>query len=270
MTTTSRLDLKGTGLRHTRHEPQTYSATGERPPALLLHPWFGCSEMWQPLAVRLDVPSYAVDWYSLADTAGRDAWAPWASPAGLARAALALLDEQCLKSVDVIGNSVGGIVSQLLAAEHPTRVRRLVLIGTGASLVGRPTAFGELVSRWIERPAERVALAGRLVDALVAVPFPAEDRERYVAAVLAADPDFIAAVLRAARGTDLRSRLASITAPTLIIRGEQDTARTRDHVAELVAGLPDARAVEMAGLGHSPMVENPDAVAALVSAHLRA
>lgn len=268
MTTTTRPDPGSTGLRHSRHEP-TYSAAEGRPPALLLHPWFGCREMWQPLAERLDVSSYAVDWYSLADVDTPDAWAPWASPAGLARAAVALLDELGLESVDVIGNSVGGIVAQLLAAEHPTRVRRLVLIGTGASLGGRPTAFGALVGRWIEHAEERVELAGRLVDALVAVPFTAEDRERYVAAVLAADPDFVAAVLSAARGTDLRRRLASITARTLVIRGEHDTARTRDHVTELVAGLPDARAVEMAGLGHSPMVEDPDAVAALVLSHLR-
>jgi 3-oxoadipate enol-lactonase len=265
--TTQRLDLGNTALRYSVQQPP--SAAAEEPPALLLHPWFGCSEMWQPLAQRFDAPSYAVDWYSLAATGSPDAWKPWASPAGLARAAVALLDDLGLESVDVIGNSVGGIVAQLIAAEHPTRVRRLVLIGTGASLGGRTTAFGALVGQWIEQPRQRAELAGRLVDALVAVPFSAQDRRRFVTAVLTADPDFIAAVIGAARGADLRSRLASITAPTLVIRGEHDTARTRDHVSELLAGIPDARAVEMAGLGHSPMVEDPDAVAALVLSHLR-
>ena len=63
--------------------------------------------------------------------------------------------------------------------------------------------------------------------------------------------------------------LPTIEAPTLVIRGERDTARTRDHVTELVAGLRDARAVELAGLGHSPMIEDPDLVASLVGSHLR-
>lgn len=266
--TTRRLDLGATGLRYSLHEPTGFPANG-RPPALLLHPWFGCRQMWEPLADRLDVPSYAVDWYSLADADGPAVWTPWASPAGLARAAIALLDEQGLDSVDVVGNSVGGIVAQLMAAEQPTRVRRLVLIGTGAALGGPQTAFGALVGRWIEHPEERPDLAGPLVDGLVAKSFSEEARERYVAAVLAADPDYVATVLVAARGTDLRPRLGSIAAPTLVIRGEHDTARTRHHVAELVAGILDARAVEMGGLGHSPMVEDPDAVAALVLAHLR-
>lgn len=269
MTTIRQVDLGNAGLRYSEHLVTTSSAATPAP-VLLLHPWFGCRLMWQPLADRLDASSYAVDWYSLADVGVPESWAPWASPSGLARAALAVLDERGVTQADVVGNSVGGIVAQLLAADHPDRVRRLVLIGTGAALGGPPTAFGAMVSRWIERPDARPTLVGQLVDALVAVPHPKDARERYVDAVLAADPDFLAAVLSASRGTDLRPRLRDITAPTLVIRGEHDTARTREHVAELVAGIADAHAVELPGLGHSPMVEDPHAVAALVLAHLRA
>jgi 3-oxoadipate enol-lactonase len=265
---TGGIDLGAVGLRYAQHRSPAHAGAG-RPPALLLHPWFGCGAMWEPLALRLDVTSYAVDWYSLAEAGDRATWTPWASPDGLARAAVALLDEQRLDRVDVIGNSVGGIVAQILAADHPGRVRRLVLIGTGAALGGPPTAFGALVGRWIEHPAERAGLAVRLVDALVAQPLAAADRDRYVAAVLAADPEFVAAVLRTARDTDLRPRLGAITAPTLVMRGEHDTARTRRHVAELVAGIADARSVELPGCGHSPMVEEPDLVASLVLSHLR-
>jgi 3-oxoadipate enol-lactonase len=268
MTATRRLALGHSSFAYSFHRGTTPAGGRDRPPALLLHPWFGCREMWRPLAARLDTASYAVDWYSLAESTEPAHWASLASPTGLARAAIALLDDLGLRSVDVIGNSVGGIVAQLLAAEHPARVRRLVLIGTGASLGGRTTDFSALVGRWIEHPEDRTLLAARLVDALVERALPEPDRERFVAQVLAADPEFIAAVLVAARGTDLRPRLGSIVAPTLVIRGEHDSARTPDHVAELVAGIPDARSAELAGLGHSPMVEDPDAVAALILAHL--
>lgn len=239
-----------------------------RPPTLLLHPWFGCPQMWNPLAGRLDVPSYAADWYSLG-AGGSAAWRRWASPAGLARAAIALLDDRRLEYVDVIGNSVGGIVAQILAAAYPERVRRLILIGTGAYLGDVPTEFGQLVSRWIAAPEQRSTLVAHLVDALIARPHQEHDRDEYIAAVNAANPDYLAHVLQQARQTDLRPRLGAIAAPTLVIRGEHDSARTPAHTADLVAGIPRAEAVEMAGCGHSPMVEDPDAVAMLVLDHLR-
>jgi 3-oxoadipate enol-lactonase len=233
-------------------------------PVLLLHPWFGCRAFWDPVVPLLDAPSYAVDWYSL----GRGDWSAWASPDGLARAAIELLDHHQLDRVDVVGNSVGGIVAQLLAIRHPTRVRRLVLVGTGASLHGRPTRFGELVSSWVDGRGDRTTLAAEVVDALVSSPLREPERSDYVRAVLDADPDFLSAVLRAARGIDLRPELPAIGAPTLVIRGEHDSARTQEHVTELLAGIPGAKAVEMAGCGHSPMIERPADFAALVRSHL--
>lgn len=255
---TRTVELGDTSLRYTAHPGS------DGTPMLLLHPWFGCRAFWDPVTARTAVPAYAPDWYSL----GEGDWSAWGSPHGLARATVALLDQEGVERVDVVGNSVGGIVAQVLAAHHPERVRRLVLVGTGASLSARPTAFGALVSAWISEPSSRSRLATELVSALVAHPMAAADRDVYVSAVLAADPDFISAVLGAARQLDLRPALAGISAPTLVIRGEHDTARTRDHVAELVTGIADCRAVEMTGCGHSPMLEDPDEFADLLSAHL--
>jgi pimeloyl-ACP methyl ester carboxylesterase len=247
-----------TRLAYTDHSAGAASA----PPVLLLHPWFGCRQMWQPLVDRIDRRSLAVDWYSLAPTPGT------ATPHGLAAAALALLDAEGLDEVDVVGNSVGGVVAQLLAIEHPERVRRLVLVGTGASLGGRPTEFGALVSRWIDEPERRAELSDLLVGALVARPLPEAEHAAYAACVRGADPALVEGVLTSARRLDLRRHLDRIVAPTLVIRGEHDTARTPAHVAELLAGIPDAGAVEMAGCGHSPMVEEPDDFARLVRRHL--
>jgi pimeloyl-ACP methyl ester carboxylesterase len=259
---TRSLPLDGTALRYSEHVPDDLRE--DAVPVLLLHPWFGCRAFWDPVAPLLGAPSWAVDWYSLGD----GAWAPWASPEGLAEAAVTLLDELGQERVDVVGNSVGGIVAQLLAARHPARVRRLVLVGTGASLGGRPTAFGELVSAWVGGTGDRATLAGRLVDALVAKPVDDAARTTYLRAVRDADPDFVSAMLGAARGLDLRPELPAISAPTLVVRGEHDSARTPEHVAELLAGIPDATAVEMPGCGHSPMIEQPAAFAALIRAHL--
>lgn len=264
MPATHDLALDDTVLRYSITQPT--EPDSDATPLLLLHPWFGCRQFWDPVASRFGATAYAPDWYSLG---ARGDWSPWASPAGLATAALALMDEHHLDQVDLVGNSVGGIVAQVIAARHPSRVRRLVLVGTGASLGGRPTEFGRLVSTWIDGTGDRESLAPQFVDALVAQPLPASDRDSYIRAVLEADPSFVSAVLIAARGLDLRPELSAITAPTLVIRGEHDTARTPAHVAELLAGIPHSRAVEMSGCGHSPMIELPDHFADLVLAHLR-
>lgn len=243
-----------------------YERTGDptAPPVLLLHPWFGCHQMWHPFGDRTDRTTLAVDWYSLS----RSHWSPWAAPEPMAEAAIAALDAGGHQRADVVGNSVGGIVAQVLAARHQHRVRRLVLVGTGASLGGPPTAFGALVGAWLEEPARRHELTVQLVQSLVARPLDPDQLSAYVAAVEEADPAFVGAVLGSARDLDLRPLLPGIAAPTLVIRGEHDTARTRDHVRQLLDGIPDSTAVEMAECGHSPMIEDPDRFAGLVAAHL--
>ncbi|MFC7657302.1 alpha/beta fold hydrolase [Pseudonocardia benzenivorans] len=71
-------------------------------------------------------------------------------------------------------------------------------------------------------------------------------------------------MLRGVLAGDVVDRLPEISVPTLVVRGTEDAARTEEHVATLVAGIPDCRAVEIAEAGHSPMVDTPREFAAAV------
>ena len=73
--------------------------------------------------------------------------------------------------------------------------------------------------------------------------------------------DPVAVILAAGQSKRMRSELPKVAAPTLIIRGELDAARTRAHVEELLAGIPLSTALELAGAGHSPQVDSPHAFA---------
>ena len=255
------------------HTSLSYQVSGSDPtavPTVFLHPWFGCWQFWtttmQALAPRR---CYAVDLYS--PSTGQD-WTAVAGPTGLAEAVLAMLDAEGLDQVDLVGNSVGGIVAQVIASTAPQRVRRLILVGTGASTAGTLPGFAAAVDRWtvgIRNGAEASRAAVEdTVGMLLSAPPPQRDWETYVQAVLRTDPAYLAAVLGAARALDLTSRLQAIAAPTLIVRGSADCARTADHVAVLESGIPHSRSVEMPGAGHSPMVDHPAEFIRLVTGHL--
>jgi 3-oxoadipate enol-lactonase len=214
-------------------------------PVLLLHPWFGCARFWEPALPALDGARWlAADLYSPA----RGDWAGVAAPGPLAEAVADLLDGPA----DVVGCSMGGILAMLLAAGRPELVRRLVVVGTGATSVGLHSAFAE----WLAAPgpAGLEPLTRGLV-ASRAARHPLVDA--CVAELAAVDPAYVAAVPRATLGLDLRPRLARIAAPALVVRGELDAIRTAAHVRELAAGIPGARAVELPGAGHAPMVDSP-------------
>jgi pimeloyl-ACP methyl ester carboxylesterase len=255
--------VPGTSLRYYR----TAEFGGGAPPLILLHPWFGSWAFWlPPLAAFGTRTCYLPDLYSAAPVP-----AP-VGPVELAAAVARLIDHERMHCVDVVGNSVGGIVAQLLANELQDRIGRLVLVGTGARTAGTLPGFKRHVDDWVaadrsDRTRSRAAV-GVVVDSLAARALPAQIRAATVDAVCAAPPGYVGGMLARARELDLRSRLPLIPAPTLVIRGSADCARTHEHVRELLNGLPDGRAVEMAGTGHSPMLDDPAGFAALVVDHL--
>jgi 3-oxoadipate enol-lactonase len=158
-----------------------------------------------------------------------------------------------------------------VASTAPDRVRRLVLVGTGASTAGALPGFAAVVDRWIETARDGREPSRAAVEDTVGMLFTTRPDhtawETYVQAVCGADPAYLAAVLCAARRLDLSPHLAAITAPTLVLRGSADRARSAAHSAALAAGIRTARSIEMPGAGHSPMVDRPDEFARLVSTH---
>lgn len=68
--------------------------------------------------------------------------------------------------------------------------------------------------------------------------------------------------MRTADGTVPRlADAAQITAPTLLIRGDQDTAATADQMQRYLEQLPNARLLTLRGVGHCAQLEMPDRIA---------
>src|SRR5688500_18666216 len=92
--------------------------------------------MWNPLVGHL--PGRRLLMFDFPGTGGSTlSWLPptMAHNAWLVRRLLLSFD---VSHVDVLGYSWGGFLAQQLAAQHPRRVRRLVLAGTSVGVGGLP------------------------------------------------------------------------------------------------------------------------------------
>jgi pimeloyl-ACP methyl ester carboxylesterase len=180
--------------------------------------------------------------------------------------ALQVLDERGVERAHVVGVSLGGMVAQLLAIEHPGRVDRLALLATGSGF-GHP----------VPMPASLFALyaevAGLDADAATRrfVENAVTDRGEVVEQLLRRrrehpiDPSFRDAQGAAAIAFDSYDRLDRIAAPTLVLTGDEDNVIDWRNSELLVDRLPNARLQVFHGTGHLFFWERPNEVAAALT-----
>jgi pimeloyl-ACP methyl ester carboxylesterase len=185
---------------------------------------------------------------------------------------LAVVDAEGLDRVHVLGTSMGGMIVQRLAIDHPERLLSMtsVMSRTGEPGFGdsTPEALAVLMAppatsrdEYIDSHVAAIAVYGSDHDWID----PAETRARAAAAF---DRCFHPAGIRrqmmavAADGSRDEA-LRSLTVPTLVIHGSRDALIQPSggrHTAEVV---PGARYVEIEGMGHDyPSVVAPQWVAA--------
>ena len=171
---------------------------------------------------------------------------------------LALLDGLGVERAHVAGVSLGGMVSMWLAINAADRVDRLLPCCTSARL-GPPEGWAEraalvrrrgaavvapsVVERWLT-PAYREAhpeTVARLRDMVAATP-----AEGY------------ASCCTAIEHMDLRSDLAAVRAPTLVIAGADDPATPPEHGALIASLIPGARMEVLAPAAHLANLEQPE------------
>lgn len=182
-----------------------------------------------------------------------------------ARIMIGLLDALGVEKAALVGHSLGGAVAIAMSLSHPERVERLALIdAAGLDPIGIPWrtrwAFvPSAIATWFGvSPSER-QIARFLAKAKMTT---FADGEKVAADFATPAPDRKAAIRTAVRlVTDSRrlyQSLPEVNLPTLSVFGSDDTlfsapvARTATHL------LPRGQFVELAGVGHSPMLDAPD------------
>jgi pimeloyl-ACP methyl ester carboxylesterase len=165
----------------------------------------------------------------------------------------AIIGEELVPPIDVIGTSTGGSIAQHLAADHPNLVRRLVLHANGYTLSDAGKEVQMRIAELARKRRWREASAALLGFVMPASPFGriAAWFGSFLMALSAPDdPSDLIVTIEAEDKCDLTGRLVEITAPTLVISGTEDPFYTRASLRETAARIPDARLVLYEGKGH--------------------
>ena len=173
--------------------------------------------------------------------------------------AAGLLDALDLESAHVVGASMGGMIAQTLAIEHPDRALTLTSIMSTTGEPGlpqaRPEAMGALLT---PAPTERAAAIEhglRLWRTIGSPGFPFDEGEVRERAALAFDrgqsPAGVARQLVAILASgSRRAALASVRAPTLVIHGAADPLIPVEAGRATAAAVPGAELLVIDGMGH--------------------
>ena len=206
---------------------------------------------------------------------GRPVSAPYML-SDMAADAAGLLDAIGIPSAHVVGASMGGMIAQLLAAEHPAKVRSQVSImsttGNPSLPPARPEALAILTGRPMTADRETVVAHGMKTAQTIGSPAYPHDPVRLRARVERdIDRSFspagamrqMAAVL--ADG-DRRERLRGITAPTTVIHGDADPLVPVEGGRDTAAAIPGAELVVLHGMGHDLPLALIDDIADAIAA----
>jgi pimeloyl-ACP methyl ester carboxylesterase len=186
---------------------------------------------------------------------------------------LDLFDQLGLVAPAVVGMSLGGWMAAELATRYPERVSSLVLVNpAGLYIQGAEIKdiFGRTPDEMaLDLFADQSQPMAQMMHAMADVSMdeiPFEMIKPYyqtmsATARLAWDPYL--------HDPKLRKRLHRITAPTLVVRGAQDTLIPPAHAEAYAAEIPGARLVEVPGAAHLLAIEKPAELAGLVRDHVQ-
>ena len=193
--------------------------------------------------------------------AGKPATAPY-TLSDMAADSVGILDALDIGRAHIVGASMGGMIAQLTALNHPTRVRSLVSIMSTTGRPGLPQAKPEAMAVLTATPPDtqretRIAHAMKVWRIIGSKPpYAADDAELRAQAELDVDrtpyyPQGIARQFAGILASGPRHEIITkVKAPTLVIHGADDPLVPVEGGKDTAAVIPGARLKIIDGMGH--------------------
>jgi non-heme chloroperoxidase len=173
----------------------------------------------------------------------------------------AFMEALSIEKATLVGGSGGAFIAQRVALSYPHRVSRLVLIGSGVTLLDNESVMGlgeEMLA--LEDPISP-EFVREFQESMAYHPVP----EEFLAAVVSDSLKLPARVWRdywegVVLAPDHAARLGEIDAPTLILWGEQDIIFSCEEQERLAAAIPGATLKVYPETGHAVHWDRPEEV----------
>jgi pimeloyl-ACP methyl ester carboxylesterase len=184
-----------------------------------------------------------------------------------------LMDHLQLERAHVVGISLGGMIAQQLAIDHPSRIDKLVLV----SCTNRFGPYLREVARLLAHALRHFKpdLFRRTVELLGTSPQYLDDHADDIEELIARDR--FNGIPRRALGRQLRCVARHdtdeqpefrITAPTLVVGCEQDMLIPACYARRMADEIPGSEFFLVPGCGHNPFTEKPEVMVELVTEFL--
>jgi pimeloyl-ACP methyl ester carboxylesterase len=264
-------------------------ATTGLPPAVMVHGLGGSSTNWTALMGELRdlLDQWAIDLPGYGESPPRRRH----SVTAFAGVLTSYLD-RFGRPVHLLGNSMGGLVSVLVAARRPDLVATLTLISPAMPNLRQPQAARGMALVAVPRLGERLLARSNAM--------PVQQQVRQLAGILYGNPDSIEpdqltvaaqererwlgqehadavllqslrSIVRQYAAPRWRSAWASarlVSCPTLVMVGGRDALVHASTAARWRRILPTARVVHLPTTGHVAMMEHPGLVASMIREHI--
>lgn len=226
-------------------------------PVLVLSNSLGSDlRIWQEVSYHL-LPYFQILRYDMRGHGKSDTQTGDYSIAELGTDLLNVLDKLKIKTFSFCGVSLGGLIGQWLAINHPQRLEKLVLSNTAAK-IGTEAGWNERIRVIREQGFQSILdeTMHRWFSERFLENNP-DKREEMKNMFLQNDPEGYIGCCTALREADFSDKIKNINVPTLVITGRDDEVTTVQHAETLADQIPEAITKVLSGC-HIQPVENPE------------
>jgi 3-oxoadipate enol-lactonase len=188
--------------------------------------------------------------------------------------AVQLLDKLVGGPVHFVGLSMGGFVAMRMAARRPDLVRSLMLLETSSDPepvenIARYRMLTRVTKLLGPKPIKNKVAPIMMGKTILGDKARKDELARYVD-LMSRRRDIWRAVNGVIDRGGIHHELSRITAPTLVLVGDEDVATPRAKAEKIAGAIVGAKLVTIPRAGHSSPVEEPAAVTAAIEEFLRA